>query len=70
MALNYGKLTLQIGRGEFTPVHDDFPNLEVTWYRYKETLVDDMKEAQLIISHGGMLVRLEVGIYHFQLPNN
>jgi beta-1,4-N-acetylglucosaminyltransferase len=53
VALNYRKLTLQIGRGEFTPLRDDFPNLEVNWYRYKETLANDMKEAQLIISHGG-----------------
>lgn len=53
MAHEYRKLTLQIGNGEFTPEHDDVPNLEVNWYRYKESLASDMKEAQLIISHGG-----------------
>ena len=54
MGLDYRKLTLQIGRGEFTPtVHDDFPNMEVNWYRYKESLANDMQEAQLIICHGG-----------------
>ena len=48
----YTHLTLQIGQGEFEP---DPPNegVSVEWYRYKQTLRDDMSSAALIISHGG-----------------
>lgn len=68
MALKYRKLTLQIGCGEFIPdVTADVPNLELEWYRYKESLASDMKEAQLIISHGGGcdLMSSGPGLGHF-----
>ena len=53
--LGYTSLTLQIGRGNHTPQATPLvPGLDVSWYRYKPTLAPDMKQASLIISHGGM----------------
>ena len=53
--LGYTSLTLQIGRGNHTPQDTPLvPGLDVSWYRYKPTLAPDMKQASLIISHGGM----------------
>lgn len=58
MDLGYTKITLQIGSGDHTP--DTTPpltGLGVSWFRYKPTLATDMSEADLIISHGGIVAR-------------
>lgn len=49
----YSKLTVQIGRGTFEPEEDDSSGMPVVWYRYKDSLAKDMRNADLIISHGG-----------------
>ncbi len=49
--LGYTGVTVQIGRGAFVPAQGS----EVNWYRYKPSLQEDMMNADLIISHGGVL---------------
>lgn len=47
-------MNLQIGRGEYFPTKlVGFSGLEVQYYRFKPSIQEDMKEADLIISHAG-----------------
>lgn len=47
-------MTLQLGNGAYTPPDgQSVEGLEMEWYRFKPSLAPDMKEAALIISHGG-----------------
>lgn len=45
-------MVIQLGSGIFEP-DVNVPGLTLEWYRLKDTLAPDMKEAALIISHGG-----------------
>lgn len=45
-------MVIQLGCGVFEP-DVSVPGLTLDWYRLKDTLAPDMKEAALIISHGG-----------------
>lgn len=50
----YEKIILQIGRGEYVPESSSpVEEIEVSSFRFKESLQDDMARANLIISHGG-----------------
>ncbi|KAL5469333.1 hypothetical protein EMCRGX_G030583 [Ephydatia muelleri] len=49
----YEKLILQIGRGEYVPQRSPVEEIDVSFFRFKESLQDDMARANLIISHGG-----------------
>ena len=51
--LGYTKLILQIGRGKFVPEPFKKKGFALEFYRYKESLRDDMSQASLIISHAG-----------------
>jgi len=47
---------MQIGRGQFEPVstaHDS--GMKVDYFRYKDSLEDDIRCADLVISHAGYL---------------
>jgi len=45
---------MQIGRGQFEPVitAQDF-NMKMDYFRYKDSLADDIHRADLVISHAG-----------------
>ncbi|XP_067134587.1 UDP-N-acetylglucosamine transferase subunit ALG13 isoform X2 [Centruroides vittatus] len=50
---NFTKLVLQVGNGSYEPELEENNDIEISWYRYKESLYKDMKEASLVISHAG-----------------
>lgn len=56
--LGYKKLTLQIGHGKFEPKKSDF--VEIEYYRLKDSILEDLKNADLVISHSGAGSCLEV----------
>ncbi|CAH1790731.1 unnamed protein product [Owenia fusiformis] len=49
----YGKLLLQVGRGDYEPQADMISGLNIEHYRYKDSIADDIKHASLVISHAG-----------------
>ena len=60
LAKGYKRLVLQIGRGEFIPQEDSAVALEVSHYRYKDTLAGDIQNADLVISHAGEVCCMSV----------
>lgn len=46
---------IQIGRGEFEPETCSTGQFTVEYYRYKESIAEDIKKASLVISHAGMI---------------
>ncbi|XP_077164941.1 UDP-N-acetylglucosamine transferase subunit ALG13 [Paroedura picta] len=58
--LGYSRLVLQIGRGTVVPVSVSTPVFIQEVYRYKSSLVKDIQEADLVISHAGAGSCLEV----------
>nr|XP_056715376.1 UDP-N-acetylglucosamine transferase subunit ALG13 homolog [Euleptes europaea] len=58
--LSYSRLILQIGRGTVTPDSVCTPTFTQEVYRYKNSLFQDIQEADLIISHAGAGSCLEV----------
>ena len=51
-AAGYTRLRIQIGRGD-EPTLAGPPTLAVEWYRFKESLAADVRDASLVISHAG-----------------
>ena len=49
----YNKMVMQMGSGTYTPtlVNDEHFKSEV--FKYKDSLLQDMEDASLVISHGG-----------------
>ncbi|XP_008302280.1 UDP-N-acetylglucosamine transferase subunit ALG13 homolog [Stegastes partitus] len=52
-ARGYGRLVLQVGRGALLPDADSCPNIRLEAFRYKNSLAEDIEQADLIISHAG-----------------
>ena len=52
--LGYTKLVVQIGRGLFEPESFKKKGFALEYYRYKDSLTNDMSQASLIISHAGI----------------
>jgi beta-1,4-N-acetylglucosaminyltransferase len=52
-ARGYTKLTMQIGHGMIVPPSGLIYNMQVEYFRFKDSLTDDMQRADLIISHAG-----------------
>ncbi|XP_038044184.1 UDP-N-acetylglucosamine transferase subunit ALG13 homolog [Patiria miniata] len=52
-ALGYSKVLLQIGRGVYEPEPVSKRGFTVEYYRYKDSIAEDIKNASLIISHAG-----------------
>lgn len=52
--LGYTKLLIQIGRGRFEPDAYKTKEFSLEFYRYKDSLEDDMRRASLVISHAGI----------------
>lgn len=57
----YTDIMMQIGRGQFEPVNtaQDF-DMKVDYFRYKDSLADDIHHADLVISHAGAGSCMEV----------
>lgn len=69
VAKKFNRLTIQMGRGTYEPkvLKSEITGLSVEVYRFKPTLDDDMKTADLIISHCGAGSILEAVSYGKQL---
>ncbi|CAJ1058761.1 UDP-N-acetylglucosamine transferase subunit ALG13 homolog [Xyrichtys novacula] len=52
-ARGYERLVLQIGRGSFVPEADSCPQIKLEVFRFKDSIAEDMKQADLVISHAG-----------------
>ncbi|KAK3718993.1 hypothetical protein QZH41_013151 [Actinostola sp. cb2023] len=53
--LGYTTLLLQIGRGEVEPNTYSTCQFTVEFYRYKDSIAEDIKNASLVISHAGTM---------------
>ncbi|XP_034037477.1 UDP-N-acetylglucosamine transferase subunit ALG13 homolog [Thalassophryne amazonica] len=51
-ARGYEHLVLQVGRGSL-PSQDDCPHFTLETFRFKNSIAEDMKRADLVISHAG-----------------
>ncbi|XP_029411885.1 putative bifunctional UDP-N-acetylglucosamine transferase and deubiquitinase ALG13 isoform X4 [Nannospalax galili] len=52
-SLGYNRLVLQIGRGKVVPEPFSTESFTLDVYRYKESLKEDLQQADLVISHAG-----------------
>ncbi|CAN9515083.1 unnamed protein product [Ophioblennius macclurei] len=52
-ARGYERLVLQVGRGSLLPATGSCPHIELEAFRFKASIVEDMKQADLVISHAG-----------------
>lgn len=72
----FDKVVLQIGRGTIVSAVSE--ELEVEWFKYKDSLEDDFKSASLIIGHAGAGTILEslierkplITVFNEKLMNN
>ncbi|KRZ14031.1 UDP-N-acetylglucosamine transferase subunit ALG13 -like protein [Trichinella zimbabwensis] len=59
-SIGVGEIRLQIGRGRHESVSDlQITELSIDFYRYKNSLAEDLKWADLVISHAGAASCLE-----------
>lgn len=49
----FQSVVLQIGRGLYEPEEMDGKDLSLHYYRYKDSIADDIQRASLVISHAG-----------------
>ncbi|CEM24395.1 unnamed protein product [Vitrella brassicaformis CCMP3155] len=52
-ALGFSRFIMQIGKGEREPRVASHAGVSVEWFRFKPTLDDEIRAADLIISHAG-----------------
>ncbi|XP_049442625.1 UDP-N-acetylglucosamine transferase subunit ALG13 homolog [Epinephelus fuscoguttatus] len=52
-ARGYERFVLQVGRGSLLPDADSCPHVRLEAYRFKDSIAEDMKQADLVISHAG-----------------
>ncbi|XP_073343246.1 UDP-N-acetylglucosamine transferase subunit ALG13 [Pagrus major] len=52
-ARGYERLVLQVGRGSLLPDADSCPHVRLEAFRYKDSIAEDIKQADLVISHAG-----------------
>ncbi|XP_031718358.1 UDP-N-acetylglucosamine transferase subunit ALG13 homolog [Anarrhichthys ocellatus] len=52
-ARGYEHLVLQAGRGSILPAADSCPHVSLEAYRFKDSIADDIQQADLVISHAG-----------------
>uniref|UniRef100_A0A8C9H2I3 UDP-N-acetylglucosamine transferase subunit ALG13 n=1 Tax=Piliocolobus tephrosceles TaxID=591936 RepID=A0A8C9H2I3_9PRIM len=52
-SLGYNRLILQIGRGTVVPETFSTESFTLDVYRYKDSLKEDIRKADLVISHAG-----------------
>ncbi|XP_075902683.1 UDP-N-acetylglucosamine transferase subunit ALG13 [Nelusetta ayraudi] len=49
----YERLVLQVGRGSYVPASGSCPHISLEVFRFKDSIADDFKQADLVISHAG-----------------
>jgi len=48
---------MQIGRGQFEPLGiAQNPDMKLEYFRYKDSIAEDIQTADLVISHAGIVV--------------
>lgn len=52
-ARGYERLVLQVGRGSVFPAADSCPHITLEAFRFKDSIAEDIKQADLVISHAG-----------------
>ncbi|KAL3044710.1 hypothetical protein OYC64_013066 [Pagothenia borchgrevinki] len=52
-ARGYERLVLQVGRGSLVPAADSCPHVTLEAYRFKDSIAEDIEQADLVISHAG-----------------
>lgn len=58
---HYTDITMQIGRGQFEPVNiSDSCDMKMDYFRYKDSLEEDILHADLVVSHAGAGTCMEV----------
>ncbi|KAJ8255445.1 hypothetical protein GJAV_G00204950 [Gymnothorax javanicus] len=53
VGLGYQKLVLQVGNGSLLPDPDSCPALGLHAFRFKDSIAEEIKNADLVISHAG-----------------
>lgn len=56
-ARGYERLVLQVGRGSVFPAADSCPHIKLEAFRFKDSIAEDIKQADLVISHAGRMTR-------------
>ena len=52
---------MQIGRGQFEPVRTaQDSNTKVDYFRYKDSIAEDIQHADLVISHAGIAIGIHL----------
>ncbi|XP_052741028.1 UDP-N-acetylglucosamine transferase subunit ALG13 homolog [Bicyclus anynana] len=51
--LGYREITFQIGNSDCEPGHYEKEGVKIEMYRFKDSLKEDMRSADLVISHAG-----------------
>lgn len=52
-ARGYERLVLQVGRGSVLPAADSCAHISLEAFRFKDSIAEDIKQADLVISHAG-----------------
>ncbi|XP_070769691.1 UDP-N-acetylglucosamine transferase subunit ALG13 isoform X2 [Enoplosus armatus] len=52
-ARGYERLVLQVGRGSLLPDADSCPHVRLEAFRFKDSIAEDIKQADLVVSHAG-----------------
>ncbi len=53
MARGYTDMVLQVGRGSLVPDPDSCPGLTLQVFRFKDSITEDIRHSDLVISHAG-----------------
>ncbi|KAF7654121.1 hypothetical protein LDENG_00073760 [Lucifuga dentata] len=59
-ARGYEHLVLQVGRGSLLPGPESCPHVKLEAFRFKDSIAEDIKQADLVISHAGAGSCMEV----------
>lgn len=62
----YERLVLQVGRGSLLPAADSCPHIRLEAFRFKDSIAEDVRQADLIVSHAGE-VKHQTSSGHFLL---
>ncbi|KAG7225812.1 hypothetical protein INR49_014463 [Caranx melampygus] len=52
-ARGYERLVLQVGRGSILPAANSCAHISLEAFRFKDSIAEDIKQADLVISHAG-----------------
>lgn len=63
-ARGYERLVLQVGRGSVLPAADSCPHIRLEAFRFKNSIAEDISQADLIISHAGRAIRCPTQLMH------